>query len=293
MKRGLLIQAHPADVRLVHIGIHLHLRQVLGNQEQRGRLERGCHRLPDVHVPGNHDPVHGRPDVGVAEVHLRLLHRGLLLPDLRLGGRHLGLRHLERGLGGSHAGVGGVQLGHGGIVGRLRGVALLLRDPAFSEQARPGVQFDLGIPEGDLLAHDVRARVGEVGLRPRRGRPLVQDRCPAALEVGLGLVRLGVEDRGVDPGDQHAFRDRGVEVHQKLLDRAGHLRPDLDRDHRVQGTGRRDGRDQLTPLDGRGAVGRGPSVGAIPVEPAAPQQDQNHKNRNETDFPPRHSPHPL
>ena len=61
----------PADVRLGDAGVDLHLGQVLGDGEQRGRLQRGGHRLADVDVARDDDAVDRRDDGGVGEVGLR------------------------------------------------------------------------------------------------------------------------------------------------------------------------------------------------------------------------------
>ena len=91
-----------AHVRLGHRGVDLHLAKVLGDGEERGRGERGGHRLADVDGAGNDDAVDGGINIGVLEVLLGLLERGLRLLQLSLGGAGLrggrspgGFRRLE------------------------------------------------------------------------------------------------------------------------------------------------------------------------------------------------------
>ena len=51
-----------ADVGLVDVGVHLHLRQVRGDDEERRRLHAGGHRLADVHAALDDDAVDRRRD---------------------------------------------------------------------------------------------------------------------------------------------------------------------------------------------------------------------------------------
>ena len=78
-----------ADVGLIHARLHLHLREILGDREERRRLEAGRHRLPDVDGARDDDAVDRGADHRAVEIHLRLLERGLALLDL-------GARRLQR-----------------------------------------------------------------------------------------------------------------------------------------------------------------------------------------------------
>ena len=78
-----------ADIRFAHVGIDLHLRQVLGDQKQRRRLKAGGDGLADVDIARDHRAVNRRDDVGIVEIDLRLLEVGLLLLDHRAVKRNL------------------------------------------------------------------------------------------------------------------------------------------------------------------------------------------------------------
>jgi hypothetical protein len=169
-----LAHLHLPDVGLVDVGLHLHLGQVLGDGEQRGRRERGGDRLADVVLAGHHLAVDRRVDLGVAEVGLRLLQGRL-------------------GLG---------EPGERAVIGRLGGVEVGLRDQAGVGQPLLAVVGDLGVGHLDL-------RLGDVGLAlvhrllERRGIELGEE---------LPLLHLAVEvgvELGDDAGDLAADLDRG------------------------------------------------------------------------------------
>ena len=84
LEGDLLARAHTADVGLVDRGVDLHLREVVGDHEEHGRLEGGGHRLADVDVARDHDTVDRGGDDGVAEVHLGLVEVRLRPADRRL-----------------------------------------------------------------------------------------------------------------------------------------------------------------------------------------------------------------
>jgi hypothetical protein len=94
--------AHAADICLVDVRVHLHVRQILSDQEERRCLQARGHGLSHIHISRHHDTVHGRPDDRVIEVDLGLLKSGLVLHDLYLGGRQLSGGDIELGLGGLH-----------------------------------------------------------------------------------------------------------------------------------------------------------------------------------------------
>ena len=60
-----------ADVGLVHLGVDLHLRQVLRDREDRRRLQRGGDGLADVDVARDDDAVDRRADHRVVEIGAR------------------------------------------------------------------------------------------------------------------------------------------------------------------------------------------------------------------------------
>ena len=105
-----------ADVGLVHGRPHQHVAEVLGQQEQAGRIHAGHHRLADVHAAVDHHAVDGRGDGGVAQVDL-----GLLGGDLRL--IELGLGHGQFRVGHVVLRFGLFEFGRGIRVAQLLGAA--------------------------------------------------------------------------------------------------------------------------------------------------------------------------
>src|SRR5262249_23231278 len=105
-ERGRHVRRELADVRLGDVGVDLHLLQVLGDGEQRGRLQRGGHRLADVDVARDDDTVDGGDDVRVVEVDLGLVEPGAAAHDLALGGLDVGAGGVEVGLRGVDVGLG-------------------------------------------------------------------------------------------------------------------------------------------------------------------------------------------
>jgi hypothetical protein len=94
----MLAGTDPADIRLVDVGVDLHLGQVGGDDEERRRLHARGDRLADVDAALNDDAVDRRFDHGVREVDLVLVDRRLRLADGGLGLRHGGLLRLQTGL---------------------------------------------------------------------------------------------------------------------------------------------------------------------------------------------------
>ena len=72
-------------VGLVRLGIDQHLGQVLGDNEQRGRLQAGGDSLADIDVPRDHRAVNGCPDGGMVQVDVSEFRRGLPLLHLCFG----------------------------------------------------------------------------------------------------------------------------------------------------------------------------------------------------------------
>src|SRR5439155_15413256 len=94
------------------------------------------------------------------------------------------------------------------------------------------------------------------------------------IDVGLGLGDLGLEDLGVDAGDDLVLLHDRVEVGEQLLDLAGDLAADLHEDHRVEVAGGRHGRGQGSALDPGGPV-LGGGAAALGVE-VAPHAEPDH-----------------
>jgi hypothetical protein len=90
-----------------------------------------------------------------------------------------------------------------------------------------------------LLAFVIALAFGQVGLGAQHFGLLHADRGACGFDIGLGLAHAVLEGFRVDAGDELVFLHRRVEVDQDLLDLAGNLRADLDRDHRVERAGGR------------------------------------------------------
>ena len=125
-----------AYVGLIDIGYHLHIGKVLGDGEELGGVEAGCHGLAFLHALGNHGAVDGRGDGGVTQIGLRSLYalsrRGYLLLGLTVGEHrvlvligahqslleerlvalHVGGLVLEGALGTGEVGFGYVEFAH-------------------------------------------------------------------------------------------------------------------------------------------------------------------------------------
>ena len=76
----------------------------------------------------------------------------------------------------------------------------------------------------------------------------------AASSVRLRLIDLRLEGRGIDPRDQLALGDLGVEVGEQGQNVARHLRAHLHGDDRVRVAGGRDGDVDVAVFDGRRPV---------------------------------------
>ena len=271
-----------ADVGVVHVGIHLHLGQVLRDCEERGRLEARGHRLADIHGTRDHDAVHGRADLRVVEIDLGLLEASLLLNDVGAGRLQHGLGHLELRFGGSNLGglgdflrLGRLGLGDGRVVRGLRRILVGLGDEAALSQVRVAGKGASAVDHGDLglgglrLGHgEGRLGIGEVRSGLLDQGPLVEDGRLGRVHLGLGLGHRGLELLGVDPGHELVALDLGVEVREELLDLPRDLGADLDGDDGVERARGRDGGGERPPLDlGRAEAGR--AAAALRVEPRA------------------------
>ena len=94
-----LARVDPAHVGLVDGGPDLEPAQVLGQQEQAGRVEGRLHRLADGDPAVHDDSLDRRLDGAVVEVDLVLRQGGLGDFDVRLGGADGGLGGADGGLG--------------------------------------------------------------------------------------------------------------------------------------------------------------------------------------------------
>ena len=201
-------ESNPPDIRLVHLGVNLHLRQVLRDGKDRGRLQRRGHCLADIHIARHDDPVNGRPDYRVVQIDAGYRQGSGSLP-------HLSPRLRD-------AGGGGVERRRCSGVGRLRKVLLLLGHGTRGSQDRHAVI--------------IRFRLHECGIRPLRVGLRRRDARLRALQVGRGLLQRSLEQGRIDQGDDVAPMHAGIEVRVELGDSPGHLRSDLHGRDRIDGS---------------------------------------------------------
>ena len=153
-ERHVLAGTDAADVRLVEVGDDLHLREIGREDEQGRRRHAGGHRLADVHIARDDQPVDRRADDRVLQVDLVLVERRARLRDLRLRGADL---RVDR----SDVDLGGLQLA-------LRN-QLPARQLLRAGELRAGVlETDLEAIEIGLRANQVRARLFDLGLEEGR-----------------------------------------------------------------------------------------------------------------------------
>ena len=88
-----------ADIRLGDAGIEAHLPKVVGDGEKSGSFEGGGHRLSDLHLSGDHDPVDRGADRGVGKIRIgKLQRRGKLFSGGKIH-HELGLVAVEGAAG--------------------------------------------------------------------------------------------------------------------------------------------------------------------------------------------------
>ena len=207
LERHRLPNPDSPHVGFVGLGVNLHLGQVLGDGENRRRLQRCRHRLSDIDIARHHDAVDGRTDRRVIQIALGDRDRGVLLADLRLGLDDAGERLRNR------ARCDQI-IRHGQIV-----ILLRLR-----------------------LLFDEHARAFEIGFGLRPGGTRLCEAGSARCEIGLRIFQIrfcfperALEKRGIDEGNHLAAVDARIEIRKELRDRAGHLRADLHRGDGVDG----------------------------------------------------------
>ena len=126
----ILIHRDSAHVRLRHVGVDLHFREIVRDRKNDRRLQTRRDGLTDIDVSRNHDPIDGRRDRAMVEVRFHFLERAFL--DL-----HVRFRLVQ-------------------VRGRL--VEIRLRGILFRDQ-RPGASFiELRELQGGV-------RIGEIAFR--------------------------------------------------------------------------------------------------------------------------------
>ena len=194
-----------SDIGLVHVRIDLHAGQILGDAEEGRRLEARGHRLSDVHIPGNDDPVHRRKDAGVVQIGLLLLQgRALLF--------HLRLRQIELGQRRDPVGLRRIQIASG--------------DEISGKEGPISLQRPFGVLQRSL-------RLFHVGF--------------GGLQIGAGLRDLRLGKRRIDLRQQLTLFDRGIEIHEDLLDGPRNLGSHQHGRHRAHRSRRGDRRPNLPP----------------------------------------------
>ena len=197
---------------------HLHVAQVLCDDEELGRLQARRHGLADVDAALDHDAVHRRADLGALEVDLRLRERRLALLDR--GHRARDLRP------GSPRSAPSTAFSCSACVSdHVRARVDSRRDEASGPPALLALQVALASARSSFArepppaAHATRWPAAAAPRRARRrGRP-----APGAPVL---------EGCRVDAGDQLALLHLGVEVGVEVL-HLTNLRADLHRGHRV------------------------------------------------------------
>ena len=213
---GFLAGADAAHIGLVDAGIHLHVRQVLRNHKQLGRLQAGGHRLAALHRALDDDAVDRRFDLGAPQIHPSLGQHGFFL-------RHAGLRRLDLRFGHTQLGLGRLQQLLRRGQGSAGAVGLALRDEAPVHQLQVAVVDALGL--------------GHIGLRPRNGGPAGsgiglrrQHIGAGGIHIGLGRAHAVLVGFGVDLGNQLTRFHLGIEIGQHLA----HLPADLAADRHLR-----------------------------------------------------------
>ena len=185
-------------------------------------------------------------------------------------------------------------------VARDHGAVHRRNDVGVAEVYLCGREFGLALLDCRLVDHDLRLRlvvdalrlVGDVEgnrflLRQQRHASGI-DLC--VLEVCLVFFELRLGDRqdrlvlvdhrligtGIDLGADLPFRDPGIVVARELLDDAGHVTADDDRQHRVDRPGRGDGAgDRTARHRRRRIVHRGGAAGVPPHRTARGHQQDD------------------
>ena len=202
MEGDFLSGADAPDVRFVDRRVDLHVREVVGDHEQRGRLQRGRHRLAHVHVAGHHHAVDGRADDGVGQVDLGLLDGGRGLGHVR----RRGLQRRHRAL---VVGLGGVEVGRGDelLRGQLLGAVVLLLGVCHR-----GLRLlDVGLGRHQVRTRLAQAGIERRGIQPRHHLVLPHPRVEVGVEARDGARDLRSDlhrgDRLEGAGGAHDVHD--------------------------------------------------------------------------------------
>ena len=283
---------HQPAVRVVHVELRVVEHHVVDDFRGRQDLAEGGLPAPLLAEGG--------------EVHR---HAGREPADVRLG--DLGLDGHARQVGDLHdhrralVGVQGLallgRLRHHGAAHRRIDLGVFQVGQVFLE-ARLGLG-DLRLQRLDLRGGDLRLGLGALQRLLAGGLRGEQRLLPLVLQVGQAVLRLlllelgalagqlraggvdlGLEQRGVDLGQQLALLDRVAQLHVQLAQLAGNLGADIHVVARLQGTEGGDAVLDITPADGGGAqVGVGLGVVAQhPEHGQASKQQDDQRQQPET-----------
>ena len=229
-----------AHIALVNRCLDLHIAQVLGDDEQLGRLQAAGHGLAALNSPLDHNARHRRSDArapqidtGLRQRRFALRHRGLRLLHLRLRHTHLRLHGFQR------LGVGAGQSPHP--------LALGLRHKLLVDQALGARIVALRLAQIHLCARDLGLRRERIGLR-------CQHSGLRGLQVGLRGAHPEVKSLRVDLRQQLPGLHLVIEIHQHIANLPANLRAHGDQRHGIDRAGCRHHRLQIPPADRRAAV---------------------------------------
>ena len=250
-----LSRPDPSDIGLVNVGVHLHLGEVCGDDEERRRLQARRDGLPHIDAALYDDPVDGRLDDRVIQIHLvlvdgclRLAHGCLRLGDRRLLRCQRCLCAIDRYLGSVEVALRNQVAG-----GQLFGAGVLL----------------LRVDELDLGPLEVALRFGEVRLRLH--------------QAGTRRLKLRIEERGVELRDHLSFVHDRVEVGAQIRDVARDLTTDLHRRDGLQRAGRADRIDDLPTRHRRRVHGDVAAAAAYVIRPGThPDGGDDEENEDRT-----------
>ena len=195
-----------ADVRLGHVGVDLHFREVIRDRENDRRAQAGRHGLPDIDAARDDDAVDRRSDRAMIEIDLRLLQRAFLDLHVRLRLMKIGHRLVEIG---------------------LRGV--LFRDQVFGSLGIDSRQFEGGVRIGEVAfrLRDAGLENGRIDLRDHLARLHRRIKIgEQLLDVTRNLAAdLHVHDRIERAGGRDRLRDRAARHGRGLIFHSAGLVP--------------------------------------------------------------------
>ena len=247
---GFLSDHQTAYIALINRRLDLHIAQVLGDDEQLGRLQAAGHGLAALNGALDHNARDWRGDArapqidtGLGEGRFALRHRGLRLLHLRLRHTHLRLHRFQR------LGIGAGQ--------SADPLALGLRHKLLVHQALGARIVALRLAQIHLCARHLGLRRERIGLR-------CQHSGLRRLQIGLRGAHPEVKGLRVDLRQQLPGLHFVVEIDQHIADLPADLRAHGDQRHRIDRAGCRHHRLQIPPRNRRAAVFHTRSCAPVP-----------------------------